>query len=40
MLNSMKLNALNVTKITQEEYVGDFMNGFVTLVERIANPTC
>ena len=33
------LNVLNVMKITQK-YVGDFTNGYFTIVGRVANLTC
>ena len=40
MIQSIMLNVRNVKKTTLEKQVGDLMNGFVTIVGRIANLTC
>ena len=37
---SIMLNVRNVKKTTLERLVGDFMNGFVTIVGNIADLTC
>ena len=40
MIYSIILHVQNVKTTTQEKQAGDFMNGFVTIVGKIANLTC